>query len=321
MRAAGAANIPGKELFEEAQRITTWFYQYVVWNDFIRRLLPPAIFARAISLSPTAEGVKVEFGLKHVYDWSVNPFIPVEFSVAAYRFGHSMVRAEYQLNVVRQNGNIGSGLGLPIFAAPGANKPDLRGGQRLRDRHSLQWDWFFNFKSSAGPFPQRAHKIDRHLSQSVFNIPEKVAARTHPLAELNIQRGRAMELPPATEVARALQIEPMPIDDPMEESLWVYILKEAEVIANGEKLGPVGATIVAAVFSGLLRGDDKSYINRDPSWTPARELVDGQPLFPDRASTQLDPGADWQMIDILRAAGMPEDLAAMEALVGAVGTP
>ena len=32
------------------------------------------------------------------YKWRKEPFIPIEFSVAAYRFGHSMVRPIYRLN-------------------------------------------------------------------------------------------------------------------------------------------------------------------------------------------------------------------------------
>ena len=37
--------------------------------------------------------------------------------------------------------------------------------------------------------------------------------------------------------------------------LWYYILKEAEQRGGGERLGPVGATIVAEVFVGLVHGD------------------------------------------------------------------
>lgn len=323
LRAAGGAGaLSGRQLFDEAQRITTWIYQYVVWNDFVRRTVDPAIHAGAISISPPAGGLPatVKYGLKDVYDWSVNPFMPVEFSVAAYRFGHSMIRAEYQLNISKQGGQIDPDLGLPIFAPAGSGVPDLRGGHPLRPQHSLQWDWYFDFASSRGPFPQKAHKIDRHLSQSVFAIPDG-PTDTNPLAELNIRRGWRMELPPATEVARALNIEPSPIDDPMEESLWVYILKEAEDPngSNGEHLGPVGSTLVAAVFSGLLRGDPQSYINRDPTWTPDREMIDGKPLFEalgsPRASTELNPPGDWQMIDIIRAAGLPETGSQIRALL------
>lgn len=311
----GATAKPGKDLFDEAQRITTWLYQYVVWNDFVRRLVSPAIFSKGIDLTAAAAGSgPVGFGLKDVYDWSVNPFMPVEFSVAAYRFGHSMVRAEYQLNFKH---GVGPQFGFPIFSRPGSGVADLRGGQRLAFEHSLQWDWYFLFASSRGPaFPQMAHKIDTHLSQSVFHIPDKLAAVTHPLAELNIRRGWRMELPPASEVARALNITPLPNLLPMEESLWVYILKEAQILENGERLGPVGGTIVAAVFSGLLRGDGKSYINRDPTWTPSRETINGAPLLANRASTQVSPTADWEMIDIIRLAGLPEDGTAITNLLG-----
>ena len=37
--------------------------------------------------------------------------------------------------------------------------------------------------------------------------------------------------------------------------LWYYILKEAQVRSNGERLGPVGARVVAEVFVGLVQGD------------------------------------------------------------------
>jgi hypothetical protein len=317
--ASGSASRSGRSLFLEAQRITVWFYQYLVWNDFIARVVDPAVFAKAIQFDEDAgdgDGpfYDVRYGLKGVYDWSVNPFIPIEFSTAAYRFGHSMIRSEYQLNFPLQGG-VGPQFGKPIFAAPGTpprpdGPPDLRGGSPLPAKHSLQWDWYFDFASSVKPvFPQLAHKIDMRLSRSVFNIPAGPGA-SNPLAELNIRRGWRMELPPASEVATALHVRPMTNLAPMEESLWVYILKEAGEQQDGEHLGAVGSTIVAAVFSGLLRGDSYSYLNRDPHWTPAQELVDGAPLF-EKASAErpgADPDAHWEMVDLIRAAGLPESL-------------
>ena len=50
--------------------------------------------------------------------------------------------------------------------------------------------------------------------------------------------------------------------------LWFYILREAEVLEQGQRLGPVGGRIVADVFVGLLQNDCTSYLNRDPGWTP-----------------------------------------------------
>ncbi|MFF2371150.1 peroxidase family protein [Agromyces sp. NPDC058110] len=318
--AADPAVQSGHDLFVEAQRITVWFYQYVVWNDFVSRIVAPSVFAEAISFDEDAgdgDGpfYTVTYGLKDVYDWSENPFMPVEFSTAAYRFGHSMIRAEYQINFPLQGG-VGTQFGKPIFSTPGVTQPsvpvpgppDLRGGSPLPDRHSLQWDWFFDFPSSGGPFPQMAHKIDTHLSKSVFTIPG--GPTPNPLAELNIRRGWRMELPPATEVAHALHIRPIEGLDPMEESLWVYILKEASEQADGEHLGAVGSTIVAAVFSGLLRGDAFSYLNRDPHWTPAKETVGGAPLF-EKIST-VD--GKWEITDLIKASGLPIDGGAVNTL-------
>jgi hypothetical protein len=49
--------------------------------------------------------------------------------------------------------------------------------------------------------------------------------------------------------------------------LWFYVLREAEVAANGERLGPVGGRIVAEVIIGLINGDAQSYLRQEPDWT------------------------------------------------------
>ncbi|GLI26277.1 myeloperoxidase [Agromyces rhizosphaerae] len=315
----------GKQLFLEAQRLTVWAYQYVVWNDFIARITEPSVFQKAIEFTDedgAGPFYGVEFGLKDVYDWSVTPYMPVEFSVAAYRFGHSMIRAEYQMNIVL---GFGRDHARPIFATPGVPHPegppdDLGGFKRLPANCTVQWDWFFDFPSSVpGVFPQRALKIDPELSASVMHIPGSAGA-TKPLAELNIRRGWRMELPPATEVAHALHIDPRPVGDPMEESLWISILHEAKEQQGGERLGAVGSTIVAAVFSGLLRGDPFSYINRDPHWTPAHATVDGNAIF-ERAFPG-EPDRPWSVSDLLKTAGMPIDAGNdIESLIGASAPP
>ena len=51
-----------------------------------------------------------------------------------------------------------------------------------------------------------------------------------------------------------------------ETPLWYYVLKEAEVRAGGEHLGPVGGRIVAEVLIGLLDADLGSYRNAEPGW-------------------------------------------------------
>src|SRR5699024_10713086 len=69
-------------LFEEAQRRVRWHYQWIVAEDFMPRL----------------SGYKRQELTRRLYRPGKRPFMPVEFSGAAYRFGHSMVREDYKLN-------------------------------------------------------------------------------------------------------------------------------------------------------------------------------------------------------------------------------
>jgi hypothetical protein len=50
--------------------------------------------------------------------------------------------------------------------------------------------------------------------------------------------------------------------------LWYYILKEAKVRNNGERLGPVGSIIISEVFVGLVQGDHNSFIWQEKNWKP-----------------------------------------------------
>ena len=74
--------------------------------------------------------------------------------------------------------------------------------------------------------------------------------------------------------------------------LWYYILREAELLGiernpgeshvafGGQHLGPVGTTIVAETFLGLLWRDDKSYLRRWPAFTPTLPKRDGNAARP-----------------------------------------
>jgi len=278
--------------FDEARRIVTWTYQYVVWNDFVKRLLPEQMWSEL--LKPDGSGsVERLVTNTRFYSGEHPTFMPVEFSVAAYRFGHSLVRSGYRVNI--QTGFTIEDE-LPLFSRQGN---DLRGGP-LRAGHSLQWDWFLEFPSSAGDFPQRTRKFDTLLSRSLAEIPIDGADR-NALAFLNLKRGWRMQLPSGPRVAECIGAAAISTD-PQEESLWFYCLKEAEV-AGGSKLGPVGGTIVGEVFAGLLAGDRNSYVNLQPGWTPSKEesllesLAEGLPIKGEE---------NWELADIIRLARMPE---------------
>ena len=53
-----------------------------------------------------------------------------------------------------------------------------------------------------------------------------------------------------------------------ETPLWLYILKEAEVLHGGEQLGPVGGRLVGEVLVGIIDADPASFRSVDPEWQP-----------------------------------------------------
>jgi hypothetical protein len=80
-----------------------------------------------------------------------------------------------------------------------------------------------------------------------------------------------------------------PFDMDKSTPLWFYILKEAELMEDGLRLGPVGGRIVGEVFIGLLKADETSYLAVQPNWTPRLPSV--------------IPG-EFYMTDLLRFAGV-----------------
>jgi hypothetical protein len=101
----------------------------------------------------------------------------------------------------------------------------------------------------------------------------------------NLKRGVMLGLPSGQDVAKAMKIKhPLTPDEiatgpdgdvakkhglHLTTPLWYYILKEAQQRGNGERLGPVGATIVSEVFVGLVHGDHLSYLwVRGRHWKP-----------------------------------------------------
>jgi hypothetical protein len=49
--------------------------------------------------------------------------------------------------------------------------------------------------------------------------------------------------------------------------LWYYILKEAEILHKGRRLGPVGSYIVAVVLLRAIAGAEDTYFSA-PNWQP-----------------------------------------------------
>ena len=81
-----AASVPAGELFAQARQTVTWHYQWMVLHDFVERITEKGIVAKILDQG------------RRFYRFKKTPYMPVEFSAAAYRFGHSMVREIYSHN-------------------------------------------------------------------------------------------------------------------------------------------------------------------------------------------------------------------------------
>jgi heme peroxidase len=285
--------------FAELQQLVRFHYQYVVLNDFLPRLVHSKVLADLRS------GTRFDRDKLQFFRWKNLPFMPVEFSVAAYRLGHSMIRPGYRLN---------DAVLLPIFPVPDQKLPEgLTGFRAMNPAWGIDWARFIDtekrkYDGSADDQKKRlqfAYRLDTSLVNPLGNLPAAVAANPSALALRNLERGWRLGLPSGQQVAHAMGIKPISdreiqigqgVDKPEKPlpaitsiskvfanncPLWTYILAEAmhyaepvkipvveDVTIRTPRLGPVGGRIVAEVFLGLLFGDPHSLLSVQPDWQP-----------------------------------------------------
>jgi hypothetical protein len=275
------------ELFAASRRRVTWHYQWIIVNEYLPQIVGQAAVDAALQER------------RHFRPRRAS--MPVEFQGAAYRFGHSMVRPSYRANMAGDNGE-------PFFALifePGDPQPDdptdLRGGVRA-PRRFVGWQTFFDF----GDGEVKPNKlIDTRISSPLFDLPLSTIATGEPptsLATRNLLRHITWSQPSGQDVATAVGTAPLAAADLGElqgygvglehaTPLWYYILKEAEVVAGGRTLGPIGACIVAECIIGALQLDEGSYLQQR-HWRPDLPTRSGRPT------------GDFTMVDLLTFAGV-----------------
>jgi hypothetical protein len=283
----------GTKDFEHAQRMVRWHYQWAVLHDFLPTIIGEPMVAVILGQAKAGStGTAMPPQLKF-YKPEKKAFMPVEFSVAAYRFGHSMIRPIYRLNQTIDR--------LPIFSL---KKESLVGFRLFPADWAIDWRLFFKF----GPAPnlgarrvQPAYKIDTSLVNPLGSLPPSVATNPSSLPQRNLIRGWRMQLPSGQSVARAMGLEPIEdkklkvgkatnadhkknpllteISPKFEGNapLWFYILAEAQqVFKTNEtpiRLGPVGGRIVGEVIVGLMLADSHSYLRQEPNFRPMADFT------------------------------------------------
>jgi Animal haem peroxidase len=261
--------VPEDAKFEEAQRLARWHYQWVIAKDYLPRIAGQEVVDAILRVDPTSQVPEI---ITRFYRPKVNVYMPVEFSAAGFRFGHSQIRGVYDLNAqVTQR---------PIFV-PGPlpdQFADLRGFRRLPPGWTIDWNLFFPI---GGSTPQPSRLVDGRLVPALFDLPH-AGGGSLPLR--NLKRGQALGLPSGQDVARFVRA-PQVLSGadlggvPEPTPLWFYILKEAELLTGGQHLGPVGGRMVAEVLLGLLNGDPQSWISIDPRWQPTLPDADRDGQF------------------------------------------
>jgi hypothetical protein len=155
--------------FAAAQRLITWLYQYLVLEEYLPTVVDEDI----------AESVRAEW--KESGPADVEFRIPIEFSGAAFRFGHSMVRDSYPLFNDAHPDAKDTGVDLTcLLALTGAGYGrvpcdqvcvDTKSHFKLPDDWVIGWQHFFRM-STSGMQVNQARKIDTAIAKTLHHLDE-----------------------------------------------------------------------------------------------------------------------------------------------------
>ena len=288
------ASVPPGQRFDRARELVTKHYQWMIRTDYLPRICATGVINNVFNSGRKAFEVGVPA--------TSIPTMPIEFSIAAFRLGHAMIRRAYNWNRAFDNGE-GTLDWLFFFSGTGG---ELGGATRL------QSDWVADFRRlydfgeankpglevSEGKF-NRAMRIDTTLVNPLKNLPTGTFGGPgvdfdDPRANLafrNLARAKMVRLATGQQMATFLKgkgvnlttltkaqvrngsngadlslLTAAQLDAFLKDTpLWFYILREAEF--NGGKLKGVGARIVAETIHRAMEGSQFSIV-RDTTFKP-----------------------------------------------------
>jgi hypothetical protein len=242
--------------FPALQKIVRWHYQWVVIHDFLPKIVSAPVLD-AMKTNGKFDKAKLKF-----FHWRNDPFMPVEFSVAAYRLGHSMIRPGYRLN------DDDTTL-LPIFpiapnTIPGIPKgiPDgLTGFQEMAKNRGIDWGRFIDLEGDVRAYGgdpdtikpadaemkrrlQFAYRIDTSVVTPLSVLPSTVVSDPPPsLPQRNLIRAFELGLPTGQDVARGMGVTPL-------EDSEIVIGKAVDSPSGDDVLGKLSDLPQLSAFFG-----------------------------------------------------------------------
>lgn len=287
------ASVPAAQKFTRARKRVTLHYQWLLRHDYLPRICAPAVVNDVFKngrklIDPGASPTST-------------PAMPIEFSVAAFRLGHSMVRSDYNWNS-HFPGTDGTLFYMFLFSALGG---DLGGEKRLLGSWIADWRRMYDFPAAGKPGlaapasgVNMAMRIDTRLTDPLADLPpstfggsENVGPMRRNLAFRNLTRANMVKLASGQQMVTKMKGLGIPVTaltraqiingnggakldhlTPAEKTavanrtpLWFYILREAEL--NNGRLTGVGARIVAETFHRAMEASRFSIV-RNPAFRP-----------------------------------------------------
>ncbi len=286
------ASVPADKRFRRSREAVVKHYQWMVRHDYLPRICDPAVVDDVFTngrkaFEPGAPATQV-------------PTMPIEFSIAAFRLGHSMIRRSYNWNAEFDDG---AGTLDFLFSFSGTSG-FLGEGSRLPSNWIADWRRMYAFDQAALKVPaaksNRARRIDTRLVDVLAELPPGSFGAKQPpgdrlvanLAFRNLARARMVKLATGQGMAARLASKGVSVtpltkaqirdgsggvaltslsgaqrDAVLERTpLWFYVLREAEF--NGGRLAGVGARIVAETIHRAIEGSKWSIL-RDPAFKPS----------------------------------------------------
>lgn len=262
-------------LFHWGRQQGVWIYQWLVINALLAAICDPDVLAQVHGRGPVLYA-RFRKRMAHPHP------LPQEFTLAAFQLLPSMQRRAYDWSFQfgRPQGEGIAGQADHAFLQRMTGRGGFDGAASLPGHCSIEWARFVHPPAAdkperaARPITTRLAACDAGLAQRLF---EAGAAAQLPsaqicLAQLDQMHGlRLPQLTPAQLSTCATGRAVVEGGFYKNTPLWFYILKEAELLGQQGRLGPLGSLLVADTLIGVIAYDCDSYWNKGAqpgTWHP-----------------------------------------------------